>query len=355
MYSLVNTTISLSFKGKNAERQVLSDVVSAMDWQTIGDSVRSYRYQYNRLIRVTNHAADTPAYKDAMYYVDGADLDTERTYDANGNMTSNADSRISRISYDALNMPCRIDYIDGSHIDYTYAADGVKQRIDYYLNPYTSSLPDDDLGTACDSSLLVHTWREYAGNCVYVCDTLSMILIDGGYITFDYTTHQPIYHYYLKDYLGNNRITVSLADGRIEEVNHYYPFGGLMGDSRNATTQPYKYIGKELDRTHGLDWYDHGARHYDPVTGRWNVMDALAEKYYVWSHDERASRADGFFSKEMGGLPVLVIGKDKVTRGFYYDFNDGKSFGFGNDLKFHELNILSLWLNQHRSFFLQVK
>ena len=47
--------------------------------------------------------------------------------------------------------------------------------------------------------------------------------------------------------------------------------------------QPYKYIGKELDRTHGLDWYDHGARHYDPVTGRWNVMDALAEKYYPWS------------------------------------------------------------------------
>ena len=317
----------------------MSDVVSAMDWQTIGDPLCGYRYQYdalgrlaaadyreggqpsdryvteysydlmgniltlsrsgkvydkiygitddltyqydgNRLIRVTNHAADIPAYKDAMYYADGADLDTERTYDANGNMTSNADSRISRISYDALNMPCRIDYIDGSHIDYTYAADGVKQRVDYYLNPYTSSLPDDDLGTACDSSLLVHTWREYADNCVYICDTLSMILIDGGYITFDYTTHQPIYHYYLKDYLGNNRITVSLADGRIEEVNHYYPFGGLMGDSRNATTQPYKYIGKELDRTHGLDWYDHGARHYDPVTGRWNTMDKMCEKYY---------------------------------------------------------------------------
>ena len=313
--------------------------ISGMDWQTIGDSVRSYRYQYdglgrltsadylesghssdryvteysydlmgniltltrngkvydeiygvtddltyqydgNRLIRVTNHAADTPAYKDAMYYADGADLDTERTYDANGNMTSNADSRITRISYDALNMPCRIDYIDGSHIDYTYAADGAKQRVDYYLNPYTSSLPDDDLGTACDSSLLVHTWREYAGNCVYVCDTLSMILINGGYITFDYTTHQPIYHYYLKDYLGNNRVTVSLADGRIEEVNHYYPFGGLMGDSRNATTQPYKYIGKELDRTQGLNWYDHGARHYDPVTGRWNTMDKMCEKYY---------------------------------------------------------------------------
>ena len=44
--------------------------------------------------------------------------------------------------------------------------------------------------------------------------------------------------------------------------------------------QPYKYIGKELDRTHGLDWYDHDARHYDSVTGRWNTMDPMCEKYY---------------------------------------------------------------------------
>ena len=125
-------------------------------------------------------------------------------------------------------------------------------------------------------------------------------------------------------------------------------FANVESRENDYATQPYKYIGKELDRTHG-------ARHYAPMTGRWNAVDALTEKCYAWSHDERASRADGFFSKEMGGLPVLVIGKDKVTRGFYYDFNDGKSFGFGNDLKFHELNILSLWLNQHRRFFLQVK
>ena len=60
-------------------------------------------------------------------------------------------------------------------------------------------------------------------------------------------------------------------------------FANIESRENDHATQPYKYIGKELDRTHGLDWYDHGARHYDPVTGRWNVMDALAEKYYPWS------------------------------------------------------------------------
>ena len=55
------------------------------------------------------------------------------------------------------------------------------------------------------------------------------------------------------------------------------PASAIAGSRENDhATQPYKYIGKEIDRTHG-------ARHYDPVTGRWNVMDALAEKYNAWS------------------------------------------------------------------------
>ena len=49
-------------------------------------------------------------------------------------------------------------------------------------------------------------------------------------------------------------------------------FANVESRESNHATQPYKYLGKELDRTHGLDWYDHGARHYAPVTGRWNVM-----------------------------------------------------------------------------------
>ncbi len=37
------------------------------------------------------------------------------------------------------------------------------------------------------------------------------------------------YHYYCKDHLGDNRVVVS-EDGEIEQVTHYYPYGGLFGD-----------------------------------------------------------------------------------------------------------------------------
>ncbi len=91
------------------------------------------------------------------------------------------------------------------------------------------------------------------------------------------------------------------------------PAFAIAGSRENDhAPQPYKYIGKELDRTHG-------ARHYAPMTGRWNAVDALAEKCYAWSHDERASYAEGSLSEKMGELPVLIMGHDGYTRGFIYN------------------------------------
>lgn len=43
--------------------------------------------------------------------------------------------------------------------------------------------------------------------------------------------------------------------------------------------QRYKYNSKELERLLALDWYDYGARWYDPVLARWHAVDPLAEKY----------------------------------------------------------------------------
>ncbi|KXB46393.1 RHS repeat-associated core domain protein [Bacteroidales bacterium KA00344] len=112
---------------------------------------------------------------------------------------------------------------------------------------------------------------------IYENGNLKTVLIDGGYITFNGAA--PVYHYYLQDHLGNNRVVVQ-ANGTVEQVNHYYPFGGLFDENIGDDKQPYKYNGKELDLIHGLDWYDYGVRHYDAALGRWMCMDPLAEKYY---------------------------------------------------------------------------
>ena len=44
---------------------------------------------------------------------------------------------------------------------------------------------------------------------------------------------------------------------RMTKSYHYYPNGGLIGESTSSDAQPYKYNGKELDRHSGLDWYDY--------------------------------------------------------------------------------------------------
>ncbi|RRC97013.1 hypothetical protein [Prevotella sp. OH937_COT-195] len=60
----------------------------------------------------------------------------------------------------------------------------------------------------------------------------------------------------------------SCGNGKLEERNDYYPFGGLMGKGLNGDFQSYKYNGKELERQIGLDIYDYGARRYDAATCR---------------------------------------------------------------------------------------
>ena len=105
-----------------------------------------------------------------------------------------------------------------------------------------------------------------------------------------------IYNFHLKDHLGSNRVVAS-PDGDIEEINHYYPFGALMGESVNTTTNRYKYVGKELDRMFGVDWQDHGARMYDVLGISWNGMDFLSENNifvspYSYSKNSPISRCD---------------------------------------------------------------
>jgi RHS repeat-associated protein len=74
--------------------------------------------------------------------------------------------------------------------------------------------------------------------------------------------------------------------GKVQQATNYYPFGVPYTDVSVETSpdfQPYKYNDKELDKMYGLNTYDYGARQYNPVTGRWDRIDPLAEKFYPYS------------------------------------------------------------------------
>ena len=62
--------------------------------------------------------------------------------------------------------------------------------------------------------------------------------------TYDYDSFARLVT--VTDHLGNNRVVVGENDS-IEQINHYYPYGGLMAESTGGDTQRYKYNGKELD------------------------------------------------------------------------------------------------------------
>ena len=212
-------------------------------------------YEGNQLKAVQDRAPNS-VYGNAFEFRDGASLSTEYSYDANGNLIQDLNKKITGIQYNCLNLPGRIEFEDGNSISYLYDANGTKLRTTHIIDGIT-------------------TTTDYCGNVIYENEVAKTLLTEVGYVSLK----DGKYHYYLKDHQRNNRIVVD-EDGMVEERNDYYPFGGLMTSSMGAI-QPYKYNGKELDRKGGLDWYDYGARLYDPLLGRFTSHDPLAE---AWAH-----------------------------------------------------------------------
>ncbi|MGM9475217.1 DUF6443 domain-containing protein [Pedobacter sp. GSP4] len=221
------------------------------------------------------------------------------TYDLNGNQTSSSKNGITNIGYNFLNLP--ESYTKGSTgeiLTYTYDARGNKiaKQLGSQITKYFNGI-------------------QYTGN------SIDFIMTDEGRAL---PGSPYAYEYFLKDHLGNIRAIIK-QDGSIAQVQDYYPFGLDMNPGNQLTGSPinnYKYNGKEKQSELGLDQLDYGARFYDPVLGRWNTTDPMAELDRAWSPYNYARNN-----------PVRFIDPDGMFWGDFLDENgkkigtDGKSDG----------------------------
>ncbi|MBN2820070.1 MAG: hypothetical protein JXP36_13925 [Bacteroidales bacterium] len=137
-----------------------------------------------------------------------------------------------------------------------------------------------------------NTRIDYSGNIIYEDNQLKAIFTSEGRIVKDGSTYK--FEYNMKDHLGNVRVAfIGQSSGTplVTQRSSYFPFG-MVAEQTNSYSSgilgnKFLYNGKELqdDDIAGvkLDWYDYGARFYDPALARWHVQDPLTEKYYDYS------------------------------------------------------------------------
>jgi RHS repeat-associated protein len=232
----------------------------------------------NQLTKVEDASGNTSGFRD------GPNTGDDYTYDANGNMTSDANKTITSITYNQLNLPLTITTSAGS-ISYLYDALGSKLR-----------------KTVIDTG--VTTTTDYLDGFQYSNAVMILFPTGEGYVSVTTVVSPPSVSYnyafnYL-DQLGNVRLTFGLGAhgnvGILEESN-YYPFGmkhknynvtKMQYDNSGGTIDlttcstckyDYKFNGKEYQDELGLDMTAMDFRQYDNVLGRFNCMDALSEKY----------------------------------------------------------------------------
>lgn len=203
--------------------------------------------QSNRLESITDESGNNEG------LVSGT---TSYTYDDNGNLLTDNRKALT-MSYNLLNLPWRVTKTSTNEtITYIYDAAGRKLR-----KEVSGGNRDYIGGIEYDNS----------GNIEFIqTDEGRAVNTGSGYS----------YEYMLKDHLGNTRAVIK-QDGSILQVPDYYAFGMELNHNR-ITPSPdnrYKYNGKELQTELGLEAYDYGARFYDPVIGRWGVIDGKAEKF----------------------------------------------------------------------------
>lgn len=290
-------------------------------------------YTGNQLQSITNYA-DPDDFEDYTPYP-VSESSNPYSYDQNGNTTKDLDRNISSIQYNLLNLPRSITYTDGSMATYTYNSLGEKLQVTYSTSRLTASLPATNvaekvLSDGSESSGLrsgmTNMTMDYFGNLVYNGNNLSRVVLGNDGLC-RLVNGTPTYYFFIKDHLGSTRAVVQ-QNGVLRQTNQYYPYGKCWDSS---TFQPYLYNGKEIDLMHDLEWYDYGARMYEPGLCRFMTMDPLCEKYYKISPYAYCSNNPENAIDEEGRLTIFI-------NGFHWGWEGGSSLywnGFDNAVMNH--------------------
>jgi len=239
----------------------------------------SYISGTNKLQSVTDGANNYSSTLGDFKYNPTTKTSTDYAYDSNGNLTQDLNKSIPAggITYNILNLPQTITVTGKGTITYTYDAGGVKWRKQTVEGSKT-------------------TTTLYSEGVVYQNDTLQFINHEEGRIRLNSGRNGYVFDYYLKDHLGNTRMTITDDNTQstpVVDATSYYPGGlamaGISGKGTGGIPEnKYKYNGKELQHGEfsdggGLEEYDFGARMQDPQLDRWWGIDPLANKNKRWS------------------------------------------------------------------------
>ncbi|GGH25237.1 hypothetical protein GCM10011418_33710 [Sphingobacterium alkalisoli] len=148
----------------------------------------AYATNSNRLASVTDAQPEDYSRNDFQDGNSGVDY----SYDANGNLTADANKGITAITYNHFNKPVHIGFNTGAYIEYSYDAGG--NKIQELL-----SAPDGETDKT-----------DYLGNFVYVNDQLRFALTGNGRTVFDEDGANPKEEFFVKDHLGNVRSVIDV-------------------------------------------------------------------------------------------------------------------------------------------------
>lgn len=255
-------------------------------WGAGGSFPNVYTYSYDRLNRLMSGSSTGVAMSESISYDVMGNINTlnrdqtgANQYSYDGNKLLSVSGLTGSYAYDA-NGNAIVDGRNGMSLTYNYLSLPVTASKSGMNLGYTYNAAGQKLTKNANGSL-----RQYVAGIEYNGNTIDLIHTEEGVAQNNGSTYT--YHYNLSDYLGNVRYTFDVYGGAVRalQVEDYYPFGKTR--FATAGTNKYLYNSKEMQDELGSageeGQLDYGARFYDPIIGRWNVIDPLAEKMRRYS------------------------------------------------------------------------